>query len=339
MVSRGTRFPCVPGKGVGMIRRRANRSAALLAVTTVLTSLVLWATDGPAGAVNCTSGQEPFLALAQTVTTSNGNASYDLVVTNTGDCGATNIVVTVRLPVGSTFLGFTSKVRSWSCTATNVATPPQTVTCPLQSQLDQRSTNGGPPSGTAEVVVTATAVSGGNKNAPPDTTEFAQLTDAPQPFNGNANSLVAWAGVINPKTGGNLHIDNSTTLIPGENALVNIPAGVGAVVNLSQLAPGATGACSAYPHGCNADLSLNAPVVAKGFSTITLTVDGASPVGQCLTTGTCPPLFDEGTGPQLLLKCKGQNASPPCEDSLTFNSTTNTWTLVIHDAGGTKYHI
>jgi len=328
-----------------MIRRRANRSAALLAVTTVLTSLVLWATDGPAGATNCTSGLQPVLSLTQTVlapSASNPNVGYDELVTNTGTCGATNVTVTVRLPAGSSFASFTTVNRSWTCavTATDPNSGQQTVTCLLGSQLDQTSTGGtNGNSGRAEVIVFATAVSGGNKNSPPDTTEFAQVTDPGQSFGGVLASQVAWAGVINPKTGANLHIDNGTTLIPGENALVNIPAGVGAVVNLSQLTPGATGACSAYPHGCNADLSLNAPVFTKGFSTITLTVDGASPVGLCLTAGTCPPLFDEGTGPQLLLKCKGQNASPPCEDSLTFNSTTNTWTLVIHDAGGTKYHI
>jgi uncharacterized repeat protein (TIGR01451 family) len=329
----GAPLRCGPTGGGSAMVRRTYRPTASFAAATLLLSLAIWATGGPASATNCTTGLQPVLTLSQTVlqpTSTNPNVGYDELVTNTGTCGATNVTVTVTLPATSSFVSFSSVNRSWACTGV------KTVTCLLGSQLDQTSsggTNGN--SGRAEVIVYATPATG-SKNSPPDATEFAKVTDPGQSAVFNPTTQVAWGSVINPKTGGNLHIDSTTTLIDGESALVNIPPGVSAVVNLGQLAPDSGPNCplpAPYANGCNADLSINAPVISKGYTTITLTFAGA--------TQPPPPLWNEDnstTGPQPLQKCKGQTASPPCLDSFALNSAGTAWILVIHDAGGTKYY-
>jgi uncharacterized repeat protein (TIGR01451 family) len=310
-----------------MTRAHTSRGAAVAAVVALLATFFLMLGTDTARATNCSAGLNPALSLTQAVTTGTGTASYDLTVTNTGTCGATNVQVVVQLPAGSTYLGFRGVQRSWSCLLD--ATTNQ-VTCALQSQLDQRSTQSSGASGTAEVVVNATGSTSGNKSNPPNVTESAFVTDAPQldpgPLDGDD---IVWGAAINPKTGGTITLDFTPKVEPNISHTVTVPSGTAAAVGLSEHAPDATCVIGLVP-SCQSDLFLNAPHLSNGYSTIVMKFLGA--------TQPPPPAYDEGSGVQLMLACKGQTATPPCVYSIKgFNLTSPGayYLVTIRDSGGT----
>jgi uncharacterized repeat protein (TIGR01451 family) len=314
--------------GFGMARAHVSRGAAIASVLTLLATFFLLLGTQTARATNCSSGLAPALALTQTVTNGVGSVSYDLTVTNTGTCGATDVAVVVQLPAGATYLGFSGVQRSWSC-ALDATT--NRVTCVLQSQLDQRSTQSSGASGTAEVVVNATGSTTGNKNNPPNVTESAFVTDAPQmpagPVDGDD---IVWGAGINPKTGGTITIDVTPNIEPNISHTVTVPSGTSGVVGLSEHALDPSCVTGVVP-SCNSDLLVNAPTIGNGYSTIVMKFLG--------TTQPPPPAYDEGAGVQLMLACKGQTATPPCVYSIrgfNLNSPTAAYYLVtIRDSGGT----
>jgi uncharacterized repeat protein (TIGR01451 family) len=312
-----------------MSRRHISRVAALLAGLPAIAALVLLVGVGPAAATSCSGGLTPDFLLTQSITTGAGTAAYDLTVTNDGNCGATDVEVVVQLPSGSTFTGYNGVQRSWSCAAD--ASMPNQVDCFLQSQLDQKSTQSSGASGSAEVVVNASAVSSGNQSNPPDVTDYAYVTDDLQtglpgisgvsgPY--DADDAV-WGGAINPKTGGKVST-GITTFEPNQNNTVNVPSGVPGTVGLTEKVASSNCDPTAPPPvvaTCLADIQLNA-IVMQVFS----------------STAPPPPAYDEGAGIFAMSSCKGQTATPPCVYSIKgFSLNTNNpyYLITIRDSSGT----
>jgi uncharacterized repeat protein (TIGR01451 family) len=310
-----------------MPRPHLSRGVTAASVLSLLATFFLLAGTQSAQATSCSGVLAPALSLTQSVATSAGTVSYDLTVTNTGTCGATDVAVVVQLPAASTYLGFQGVQRSWSCVLDSTT---NTVSCPLQSQLDQRSTQSSGASGTARVVVNATAAAGGNKSNPPNVTESAYVTDAPQlsagPLDGDD---IVWGASINPKTGGTVTLDFTPTIEPTISHTVTVPAGAAGVLGLTEHSPDPS-CVPGVVSVCNSDLQLNAPAVSNGYTTIVMKFLGATPPP--------PAAYDEGAGVQPMLACKGKTATPPCVYSVKgYNLTSaNPYYLVtIHDSGGT----
>lgn len=148
-----------------LIRRWGATVAVLLSVGAGLVSS--GATSSFAANNGCNS---PFrstdLGLLQTASKlQSGNIVYRLDVVNLGPDCANQVTTTSQLPPGSTFVGFTDVIRSWSCTGST------NVTCLLQSTLPSPPSN----SNVAAVSIETTAPT--SPKDPNHTTLTASVAD------------------------------------------------------------------------------------------------------------------------------------------------------------------